>query len=98
MGRAPAPRALRAEAPAPQPGWPSSGGVSLIPSSRFISSSVAGLRLERVTMAGAGTFAVQLEAAGSARFTNVVATQLGAGGTYDCNSGFTLTKAGTCSS
>jgi len=38
----------------------------------------------------AGTFAVQLNAPGSATFSDVVASRLGAGGRYDCNSGFTI--------
>ncbi len=55
-------------------------------------SSVTGLSLKNVNIAGAGTFAVQLESAGSANFTGVRAIGLGAGGTYDCNSGFIITQ------
>lgn len=54
-------------------------------------SSVSGLTVDRAFIYGAGTFALQLESSGSATFTNVLATRLGAGGSYDCNSGFDLT-------
>ncbi len=54
--------------------------------------SITGLSLRNVNILGAGTFAVQLESPGHATFTGVRAVGLGAGGTYDCNSGFTITE------
>lgn len=42
----------------------------------------------------AGTFAVQLNTAGSASFARTVAVGLGAGGRYDCQSGFTIGDGG----
>ncbi|GID90856.1 discoidin domain-containing protein [Amorphoplanes digitatis] len=54
--------------------------------------NITGLSLKNVDIAGAGTFAVQLESPGSATFTGVRAAGLGAGGTYDCGSGFTIAQ------
>ncbi|MFC8733877.1 choice-of-anchor D domain-containing protein [Luteimicrobium sp. NPDC057192] len=63
-------------------------------------SSVAGLDVSDVRIDRAGTFAVQLEAAGSGTFRDVVATHLGAStqgrpfGVLDDGSGFALTRQG----
>jgi len=63
--------------------------VDLIDSSyegiQFTGSSVSNVDLTNVSIAGAGTFALQLESHGSASFKNVVATNIGASaGTYNC--------------
>ncbi len=63
--------------------------VDLIDSSyegvQFTGSSVTNVDLTNVAIAGAGTFALQLESHGSASFKNVVATNIGASaGTYNC--------------
>ena len=63
-------------------------------------SSVTGLDVSDVRIDRAGTFAVQLEAAGSGTFRDVVATHLGAAttgrpsGVLDDGSGFALTRRG----
>ncbi len=44
------------------------------------------------TIQTAGTYAIQEEAAGSATFTNVTATNLGSGGQYNCGTNFTITQ------
>ncbi|MDJ0347189.1 discoidin domain-containing protein [Streptomyces sp. H10-C2] len=59
---------------------------------QFIGSSVTNADVRRVVIHNAGTFAVQEQAAGSATFSDVTATGLGAAGVYDCGYGFTLTK------
>ncbi|WP_370350038.1 glycosyl hydrolase family 28-related protein [Catenulispora sp. EB89] len=61
---------------------------------QFVGKSITGIRVDRVAIAGAGTFAVQLQAPGSAAFSDVAAFGLGASGTYDCASGFAITKSG----
>ncbi|MEY9855870.1 hypothetical protein ABH935_001474 [Catenulispora sp. GAS73] len=61
---------------------------------QFVGKSITGVRVDRVAIAGAGTFAVQLQAPGSATFSDVAAFGLGASGTYDCASGFAITKSG----
>jgi hypothetical protein len=63
--------------------------VNLIDSSyegiQFTGSSVTNVDLSNVAIAGAGTFAVQLESHGSASFKNVVATNVGGpAGIYNC--------------
>jgi hypothetical protein len=61
---------------------------------QFVGSSITNVRVRNLLIAGAGTFAIQLQAAGSADIANVVATRLGAAGVYDCASGFTLNRSG----
>jgi hypothetical protein len=56
-----------------------------------VGSSITGLSLRNVDIDGAGTFAVQLQSPGRAGFTGVRASGLGAGQTYDCDSGFVIT-------
>ena len=79
--------------------------VDLIDSSyegiQFTGSSVSNVAFDKVTIDGAGTFAVQLEAHGSATFKNVLATNVGApAGVYNClftgssESAFTVTDRG----
>jgi hypothetical protein len=63
--------------------------VDLIDSSyegiQLTGSSVTNVAFDKVAITGAGTFALQLEAHGSASFKNVVATNIGApAGTYNC--------------
>jgi hypothetical protein len=63
--------------------------VNLIDSSyegiQFTGSSVTNVDFTNVAIAGAGTFALQLESHGSASFKNVVATSIGApAGIYNC--------------
>jgi hypothetical protein len=59
---------------------------------QFFGQPISNVTLDRVAIVRAGTFAVQLQAPGSARFTNVVATGLGAAGRYDCGSGFVVSR------
>jgi alpha-1,3-glucanase-like protein/F5/8 type C domain-containing protein/HYDIN/CFA65/VesB family protein len=59
---------------------------------QFIGSTITNVNLDHVAIDGAGTFAVQQQAAGSASFAHVTATGLGAGGIYDCGSGFAITR------
>ncbi len=79
--------------------------VSLIDSSyegiQFTGSSVTNVDFTNVAIAGAGTFALQLESHGSASFKNVVATNIGASaGIYNClytgssEQAFTVTTQG----
>ncbi|MFG1807425.1 discoidin domain-containing protein [Streptomyces sp. NPDC049040] len=59
---------------------------------QFLGSSVDNVHFARNILAHAGTFAVQFNAPGSADAESVNAFALGAGGRYDCGSGFTLTE------
>ena len=79
--------------------------VNLIDSSyegiQFTGSSVTNVNFNSVDIAGAGTFALQLESHGSASFKNVVATNIGApAGIYNClytgssEQAFTVTTQG----
>ena len=58
----------------------------------FTGKAITGVALEDVRIDGAGTFAVQLQAPGAARFTRVTARGLGAPGVHDCASGFVLSE------
>jgi hypothetical protein len=60
----------------------------------FIDSQVTGVSFDGVTINGAGTFALQLQSTGSASFRNVVATNVGAAGIYNCmgGGGFTINR------
>ncbi len=58
----------------------------------FTGKAITGVELEDVRIHGAGTFAVQLQAPGAARFTRVTARGLGAPGVHDCGSGFVITE------
>jgi hypothetical protein len=79
--------------------------VDLIDSSyegiQFTGSSVSNVEFDNVKIAGAGTFALQLEAHGAAGFKDVVATDIGGpAGRYNClftgdsSSAFTVTNRG----
>ncbi|MGI5241146.1 choice-of-anchor D domain-containing protein [Dactylosporangium sp. CA-139066] len=59
---------------------------------QFYGKAISNVTLERVAIVKAGTFAVQLQAPGSAKFTAVVATGVGAAGRYDCASGFNVVR------
>ncbi len=59
---------------------------------QFLGSTVTNVHLDYNLIVKTGTFAVQLNAAGSATFSHVVGLGLRAGGRYDCNSGFTITE------
>jgi hypothetical protein len=59
---------------------------------QFVGQSITNVTLDRVTIHRAGTFALQLQAPGSASFTRVTASGLGAAGTYDCASGFQVVR------
>lgn len=61
---------------------------------RFTGQEITGVSFEQDVIAKAGTFAVQLNAPGSATFRSVVATGLGAAGRYDCDSGFSVVDGG----
>ena len=64
---------------------------------QFLGSSVTNVHVDHDIIDKTGTFAVQLNAPGSATFSDVIAARLGAGGRYDCNAGFTITAgAGNC--
>ncbi|PRY02235.1 discoidin domain-containing protein [Allonocardiopsis opalescens] len=55
------------------------------PGIHFIGNApITNITFEDVTINGAGTFALQLQAPGSASFSGVTATGLGADGIYDC--------------
>jgi hypothetical protein len=56
---------------------------------QFYGQPVGNVTFDRNTIAGAGTFAVQLNTSGSATFRRTVASGIAAG-VYDCDSGFTL--------
>jgi hypothetical protein len=60
----------------------------------FIDSQVTGVNFDGVTINGAGTFALQLQSTGSASFRNVVATNVGRAGIYNCmgGGGFTVNR------
>ncbi len=60
----------------------------------FTGQEITGVSFDQDVIAKAGTFAVQLNAPGSATFRSVVATGLGAAGRYDCDSGFTVVDGG----
>ncbi|WP_433064564.1 choice-of-anchor D domain-containing protein [Dactylosporangium sp. CS-033363] len=59
---------------------------------QFVGQRIDNVRLDRVAIVRAGTFAVQLQAPGSARMSWVVAAGLGAAGRYDCGSGFVVDR------
>lgn len=59
---------------------------------QFLGSSVDGVHFARNTVDRAGTFAFQLNAPGSASARLLTAGGLGAGGRYDCGSGFAFTE------
>ncbi len=59
---------------------------------QFYGKNITNVTVDRVAILRAGTFAVQLQAPGSGSLSHVVAAGLGAGGTYDCGSGFTITR------
>ncbi len=70
--------------------------VSLVDSSyaglHFFGKAITNVSVERVTVAGAGTVALQLQAPGAATFAGVVAFGLGGTGVHDCGSGFAVTR------
>jgi hypothetical protein len=59
---------------------------------QFYGDAITNVHVDGLNILGAGTFAVQLQSPGAATFAHVVATGLGAGGVYNCASGFTITK------
>ncbi len=59
---------------------------------QVLGSSVDGVHFAHNTVNRAGTFAFQLNSPGSATARSLTATGLGAGGRYDCGSGFTFTE------
>ncbi|MDB5451395.1 MAG: coagulation factor 5/8 type domain protein, partial [Phenylobacterium sp.] len=60
---------------------------------QFTGKPIDGVSVSRVTIDGAGTYAVQLQSSGGATFDHVKARGLGIGGVYDCGSGFELVRA-----
>ena len=60
----------------------------------FTGLDITGVSFDQDQIATAGTFAVQLNASGSATFSSVLANGLGATGRYDCDSGFTVVDGG----
>ncbi|MGW3954850.1 glycosyl hydrolase family 28-related protein [Streptomyces sp. NPDC004752] len=63
---------------------------------QWVEGTVNNVNLTDVTIAGTGTFALQVQTPGSAKFTNVTATGVGAPGpVYNCQgSAFTVTDGG----
>ncbi|MCW2974785.1 MAG: coagulation factor 5/8 type domain protein [Actinomycetia bacterium] len=63
---------------------------------QFVSgSSITNVNISNASIASVGTFVVQEQVGGSAKFTNVVATQvLGPAGQYNCGVGFTVIDGG----
>lgn len=59
---------------------------------QFYGKRIDNVTIRRVTILRAGTFALQLQAPGSASLSQVLAIGLGAAGTYDCDSGFTVDR------
>ncbi len=62
---------------------------------QFYGSSVSNVLLDTNLIYRTGTFALQLNAAGSATFDRLVALKLGAAGQYNCDSGFTVNRQGS---
>eukprot|EP00475_Leptophrys_vorax_P024062 TRINITY_DN3311_c0_g1_i7.p1 TRINITY_DN3311_c0_g1~~TRINITY_DN3311_c0_g1_i7.p1 ORF type:complete len:649 (+),score=172.66 TRINITY_DN3311_c0_g1_i7:100-2046(+) len=60
----------------------------------FIGSSVSNVAFDNVKISKAGTFAVQIQSAGSGKFSNVTAAELGENGRYDCGAGFRIIDQG----
>jgi hypothetical protein len=58
----------------------------------FYGDAITNVTVDHTAIIGAGTYALQLQAPGSATFSRVIASGLGAGGVYDCASGFTVNK------
>jgi hypothetical protein len=61
---------------------------------QFRGEAITGVNLRDVRIRGAGTHALQLEAPGSARFSNMVADGLGAAGVGLCRPGFEILDGG----
>jgi hypothetical protein len=63
---------------------------------QFVSgSSITNVNISNTKVQGTGTFVVQEQVAGSAKFTNVVATNVGGpAGQYNCGVGFTVVDGG----
>jgi parallel beta-helix repeat protein len=63
---------------------------------QWVEGTVSGVNLNNVTIAGTGTFALQEQTGGSAKFTNVTATGVnGPAPVYSCEGGnFTVTDGG----
>jgi hypothetical protein len=63
---------------------------------QWVEGTVSGVNLNNVTIAGTGTFALQEQTGGSAKFTNVTATGVnGPAAVYSCEGGnFTVTDGG----
>jgi hypothetical protein len=63
---------------------------------QFIDNPVSDIHFDNIQIQGAGTFALQLQAPGTATFSNVVATGIGHSGIYNCQGGgaFTIVDQG----
>jgi hypothetical protein len=63
---------------------------------QWVEGTISGVSLDRVTIAGTGTFALQEQTGGSAKLSNVTATGIGADTpVYSCEGGnFTVTDGG----
>jgi parallel beta-helix repeat protein len=63
---------------------------------QWVEGTVSGVSLDKVTIAGTGTFALQEQTGGAARFSNVTATGIGASSpVYSCEgTNFTVTNGG----
>jgi hypothetical protein len=59
---------------------------------QFVGRPISGVSFSDIRIDGAGTYALQLQSPGAARFSRVTARRLGLGGVHDCGSGFTLTR------
>jgi alpha-1,3-glucanase-like protein/F5/8 type C domain-containing protein len=61
---------------------------------QFLGNPVSDVHFDQNLIDRTGTFALQLNTSGSASFHQVLATRLGAGGRYDCDSGFVVSDLG----
>ncbi|NUT32274.1 MAG: mycodextranase, partial [Hamadaea sp.] len=59
---------------------------------QFFGKAITGVTADRVTVLGAGSFAVQLQSPGAATVSRLAAAGLGATGVHDCGEGFSLTR------
>ncbi|WP_165837056.1 glycosyl hydrolase family 28-related protein [Phenylobacterium hankyongense] len=60
---------------------------------QFTGKPIRGVSFSRITIDGAGTYAVQLQSSGAATFDRVKSRGLGIGGVHDCGSGFEVVRA-----
>ncbi|MGZ6363084.1 MAG: hypothetical protein ACXWP0_15510 [Ktedonobacterales bacterium] len=59
---------------------------------QFIGIGVTSISFDHIHINRAGTFAIQAQSPGTASFTAVAASSLGARGIYNCGAAFTITQ------